>query len=216
MFVFDLWRQIRKKLRRRRWVGLAMWVMLLVGAGALYQQASTDAKLKPIPAVTVASAPVEQEPWMAELKKTGGARAVMLTRIYVCGEETVRLGSKKPDEIIALYASHPTWRAELDGSDKLTFVERINDLSPACKSSAYIGVDRDGNLTLFEGPPQEDKAVRTFFQLNIQHLESALPKDTVRQLQEGIRITDLAEYNSVLSTFGNFARIEVEKVMKAE
>jgi forespore regulator of the sigma-K checkpoint len=41
--------------------------------------------------------------------------------------------------------------------------------------------------------------------MNIEYLESSLPPDTVRQLREGIPIADLAEYNSVLSTFSEFA-----------
>jgi forespore regulator of the sigma-K checkpoint len=56
--------------------------------------------------------------------------------------------------------------------------------------------------------PAADNVIRTFFQLDIRYLESSLPKETLKQLQDGIRITDMAEYNSVLSTFSDYAMVE--------
>ncbi|MNI90437.1 hypothetical protein D3C73_1479580 [compost metagenome] len=47
--------------------------------------------------------------------------------------------------------------------------------------------------------------IRTFFQLDVQHMKSSLPGDAVNQLYSGIRISDLADYNSVLSTFSEYA-----------
>ncbi|GJM75082.1 hypothetical protein HMSSN036_72980 [Paenibacillus macerans] len=45
-------------------------------------------------------------------------------------------------------------------------------------------------------------------------MESALPADVLKQLQQGIRIQDVEEYNSVLSTFSDFALEQTEKVMQ--
>ncbi|GJM75081.1 hypothetical protein HMSSN036_72970 [Paenibacillus macerans] len=41
--------------------------------------------------------------------------------------------------------------------------ERINGLSETCSKQGYIGIDKDGNLTLFDGPPKKEKVIRTFF-----------------------------------------------------
>ncbi len=45
-------------------------------------------------------------------------------------------------------------------------------------------------------------------------MESNLPKEQVDDLMNGIRITDKDAYNSVLSTFSDYAVEKSEKVMK--
>jgi forespore regulator of the sigma-K checkpoint len=96
----------------------------------------------------------------------------------------------------------------LNEQDKVTFIKHVEDLSPSCKAQAYMGLDEKGSLSLFNGMPAADNVIRTFFQLDIRYLESSLPKETLKQLQDGIRITDMAEYNSVLSTFSDYAMVE--------
>lgn len=78
----------------------------------------------------------------------------------------------------------------------------VNDDLP---DNSYIGIDQHGVLSLFEGPPLEDNVIRSFFQIDIEFLESSLPPEIVEQLYEGIRITNHSEYNSVLSTFSDYA-----------
>ncbi len=149
----------------------------------------------------------------AELEREA---SVTVQRLYVCGEEAEPLGVLPPERVAALAAAHPEWEFEASGDGTVVFTEHVDDLSEACKKNGYIGVDAAGSLTLYEGPPREAKAVKTFFQLDVEHLESALPSEVVQQLREGIRITDLSDYNSVLSTFSDFAIDETEKVMKPE
>lgn len=68
----------------------------------------------------------------------------------------------------------------------------------------YMGIDKAGNLALFDGPPEKKNPIETFFQLDIEHLETSLPHETVGQLYQGIRIRDRDEYNSVLSSLSTF------------
>lgn len=82
------------------------------------------------------------------------------------------------------------------------------------KENTYFGLDDQGILSLFEGLPSEKKVIRSFFQLDVEYLESSLPRDMVDQLYEGIEVTDYAEYNSVLSTFSDYAIDISEEVMK--
>jgi forespore regulator of the sigma-K checkpoint len=84
-------------------------------------------------------------------------------------------------------------------------VEPEDDLSPHCRENAYFGMDKNGNLSLFEGIPEQEKVIRTFFQLDVQHMKSSLPGDAVNQLYSGIRVSDMEDYNSVLSTFSEYA-----------
>jgi forespore regulator of the sigma-K checkpoint len=84
-------------------------------------------------------------------------------------------------------------------------MEQIDDLSPGCKDTAYFGLDKEDNLSLFDGVPSDKKVIRTFFQLNMGFLESSLQMEAIEELRQGIRVTDMLEYNSVLSTFSEFA-----------
>ncbi|WP_209847099.1 BofC C-terminal domain-containing protein [Paenibacillus sediminis] len=148
------------------------------------------------------------------LKSSKQSRTVHLKTIYVCGEETVTLGKFKADEILKMSRDHSDWSGKLDEQGEVWFVHQINDLSDNCKKQAYFSIDKNGNLTLFEGPPQKEKVMRTFFQLDVGSMETSLPEGVLDQLEQGIRIQDIDEYNSVLSTFSDYAVEVSEKVMK--
>nr|WP_245363296.1 BofC C-terminal domain-containing protein [Cohnella thailandensis] len=102
----------------------------------------------------------------------------------------------------------------MDASGTVRVEERVDDLSPECRKSAYISLDRDGNLSLFDGPPRKEKIMRTFFQLDIKSLESSMSKEKLRELADGIRIADRDDYNHVLSSFSDFAKEPAKDVMR--
>lgn len=132
--------------------------------------------------------------------------------VYVCGEETEQAGTWTGEEILTwLQADHNREGTLLD-QDSVRLTEHILDLSDACKGQVYFGMDAGDNLTLFEGEPNSDnnKVLQTFFQIDIEYLESSLPQQTIQSLYEGIRIHDYEEYNSVLSTFASFAVESIE------
>nr|WP_244988240.1 BofC C-terminal domain-containing protein [Paenibacillus xylanexedens] len=104
-----------------------------------------------------------------------------------------------------LLAQHPEWDATVGTSDELRLKQSVDDLSPLCKQQAYISIDAVGNLNLYEGKPAEEKVIRTFFQLDVGTLESSLPEGVLEQLQQGIRVQDKDEYDSVISTFSDYA-----------
>lgn len=74
-----------------------------------------------------------------------------------------------------------------------------------CHVAMFFGIDDQGRLSLFDGIPEKKKVLRTFFQLDIEYLESRLPREHVEQLYNGIRVKDKEEYDSVLSTYCGFA-----------
>ncbi|WP_369122684.1 BofC C-terminal domain-containing protein [Trinickia caryophylli] len=43
-----------------------------------------------------------------------------------------------------------------------------------------------------------------------------MPDHIWKQLQDGIRVQDIEEYNSVLSTFSDYARDTAEEVMQSK
>lgn len=149
---------------------------------------------------------VDNSEFWKTLNQTKGTNEVTVRQVYICGEEEQVLGGLNSDEIYNLMNEHPSWKGEFIEKGEILFQETISDLSPTCKEQAYISLDKDGNLTLFEGPPTHEKVIRTFFQLDINSMESSLPDGAVKQLYDGIRVQDIDEYNSVLSTFSDYAR----------
>jgi forespore regulator of the sigma-K checkpoint len=199
---FSLWKELRRRLRRGMRPGglrLAVWlaaavcaVMIAVpdAASAAPQALGVDAtEARRYEAVRAAGSPVD----------------VTLRRSFVCGEETQPLGRMTAAQAIELLRRHPEWRAVTAGSGAVIMEERIHDLSPACKESAVFGIDADGRLSLFDGPPDGGNVLRSFYQLNIRYMESSLPKERFDALVRGIRVSDLDEYNSVLSSFSEYA-----------
>jgi forespore regulator of the sigma-K checkpoint len=201
-------KQLRKRLRfNRRWLTLGS-IVLLAGVGALwlalYESEGGISEAQPVIASLSNNQADPDEAVLSALAEAGNALEVVTIRKFVCGEETEHLGSLTPQEIQSMHAEHPGWSVTANGKSVI-LQELIEDLSPSCKDTAYFGLDKDGNLSLFDGLPEDKKVIRTFFQLNMGFLESSLQMEAIDQLRQGIRVTDMLEYNSVLSTFSEFA-----------
>ncbi|CAM4130464.1 BofC C-terminal domain-containing protein [Paenibacillus alkaliterrae] len=209
MMAFSLWKNLKKRLRRKR---RPMWmlgsIMLGLFAGSLYLVQSDKA-------FAGSSEPTGHDAMIQTLEQQSGTLSVNLHRIYVCGDEIKPLGHMMGKQIVQLLMQHPEWKA-MHGKERNTIVfeQQIEDLSEHCKANAYMGVDKEGKLTLYDGVPKKEKVVRTFFQLDVNYMESSLPQDKLDQLAKGIRISDIDEYNSVLSTYSDYAIEPNEKVMK--
>lgn len=151
---------------------------------------------------------------LEQIRTSGKLRRVSLEKNYVCGTETINLGNFTPEEMVTLIRQHPGWSGYIESENDLIVQETVDDLSPHCKENAYMSLDKEGNLTLFDGKPKEEKAIRTFFQLDVGSMETSLPAGVLEQLQNGIRVQDIEEYNSVLSTFGDYAVAPVGHIVE--
>lgn len=117
-------------------------------------------------------------------------------------EERRTFSTKEMDQFHEL-AKNLTFIKEEQG--KYIFERKVDDLSPVLKDKGVIGVDRNGMLTLYEGDPKENNVIQTFFQIDLERLETSLPAEEINQLQQGIHFSSLAEFNSILSTYGEYA-----------
>ncbi|MCA0755256.1 BofC C-terminal domain-containing protein [Paenibacillus sp. N4] len=209
MMEFSLWKNIKKRIRRGR---RPMWtlggVLAILYASLLWPGAAGHLQAAEAPLPAAGSGLLE------ELKEADSPLTVMLRRIYVCGEEDKPLGIMTGKQVAGLLEQNPDWKAARGTDvDRVVLEQQIDDLSAYCKANAYIGVDKEGNLTLYDGVPKKEKVVRTFFQLDVNYMESNLPQDKLDQLAKGIRVSDIDEYNSVLSTYSDYAVEKNEKVM---
>ncbi|MBD8501033.1 BofC C-terminal domain-containing protein [Paenibacillus arenosi] len=152
---------------------------------------------------------------VAQLFGTSKSKLTVIHRKqYICGTGDRYLGQQSREAVSKLLDENSRWEPTMDLAKQVILVERIDDLSETCKRSAQMGMDLEGNLSLYDGAPSEERVIRTFFQIDIESMESALPPQVLKQIKNGIRISDRDEYISVLSTFSDFAVEDTRKVMK--
>ena len=207
---FSLWKRIKKRLQQGRKPALRLG-LLLAAATAAVGAASIDGCRAEAAAIALRSV----GPSLIEtLESAEAPLSVELRRVYLCGEEVQRLGKMNAKQTIRLMQRYPEWSGHLSPSGTVILVEQIDDLSPACKESAVFGIDQEGRLSLFDGPPERQKVLRTFYQLDVRYMESSLPKERIDALLHGIRISDVDELNSILSTYSDYALPERPRPMK--
>jgi forespore regulator of the sigma-K checkpoint len=214
--IFKLKRRLKNRWRRwRRIVWTFSICAVIFGMACLGMPLSEQFKHllsnnEPITQETLAhlqewSGEHEAGDFRIQLTNSNKTRIVHTGTVYVCDSETVIAGIMRPDEILAMLDKHPRWEGRIDGAGEVWLEEHVPELSATCKENGYFGLDSNGSLSLFEGKPDKEKVIRTFFQINIKSMESALPREVIDQLHSGIRVQDLEEYNSVISTFSDYA-----------
>ena len=128
---------------------------------------------------------------------------------YVVGEDLLETKIEVVKSIDEIKNKYPEWEVIEVSVNKIILSRNIEDISPDCKNRTYFSLNREGYLTLFSGEPNnisgQNTIIETFFRIDIDKLESSLPIEPLQQLYEGIPIQDLAEFNSVLSTFSEFS-----------
>ena len=132
-----------------------------------------------------------------------GPLQLSLQRTYLCGGKTEE-EIQTEQTMEQVLAEHSGWEIVSVEADRLVLHKAVNDIAPSCKENGYFGLSAEGILTLFNGLPSEQKVVQTFYPLDMEKMENSLPKAEVDLLKQGIRVRDLAEYNSVLSTYDDF------------
>lgn len=227
-------KDIKKRIKRSRrpvW-SLGIWTALIAGAvlsGTFISRHYVESWFESAPLrgdslpVWSDDLPVSYDPdtsqrgeTLAAISHWQGEVEITLHRAYLCGDETRRLGKHTTAEAMDLIKAHREWSATFDEAGQVTIEENVDDLSPECRKSAYMAIDPVGYLSLFDGPPQKKKVIRTFFQLDVKSMESSFSKERLKELANGIRVSDKDEYNSVLSTFSEFALPKAAGVLKQD
>ncbi|MCM3002623.1 BofC C-terminal domain-containing protein [Priestia koreensis] len=124
---------------------------------------------------------------------------ILLERVYldgVVGEEEIEQKNMTKEAAISEYNE---WRLVAEFDDELIFRTHVDDISPLLKANGYFGVSGEGILSVYEGVPtsQQQKVIQSFFQLDINKLESRQHE----QLQHGIRIHSKDQYLALLNFY---------------
>ncbi|OGX68264.1 MAG: hypothetical protein A2189_00090 [Paenibacillus sp. RIFOXYA1_FULL_44_5] len=219
MLFFSLYKKLKKQLRRKkRILALGIWLTFAVTIASGAWMFDHSLESKPVNStlsdIQYAAEPEHEQNVLQRIQDNPIDRMVYHQITYVCGKSIVALGKMKAAQIIHLHEQNPKWFVGINQDESIYFVEQITDLSPECKKNAYFSVDKQGNLSLFDGLPAADKVIQTFFQLDLEKVVSSLPKGTLDQLYAGIHVNDLTEYNSVLSTFSDYSVEKTARTMK--
>jgi forespore regulator of the sigma-K checkpoint len=203
--IFKLLKHLKKKLRRKlKWISLGIIVVIALSF-ILNWNGSDESQTVFKPANPYDQIYELNQSVLGKLEQSKQTVNVFMQKKYVCGEELQQIGNLSPQDVTKLSKVHPDWEVAIQDNGHVYLTQYIQDLSATCREAAYFGVDESGVLSLFDGLPQQNKVIQSFFQLNVQFLKSSLPPETVDQLYVGIRVSDLEEYNSVLSTFAEYA-----------
>jgi len=125
---------------------------------------------------------------------------VHLQRIYLDGEssEEVRAERICPEDVAENYKG---WDVVHVSATTAILRKEIDDLSPLLKTNGYFGITSDGILTIFDGNPNKEKVIQSFYQLDTKKLESRW----MRQLQSGIPIRSKDRYLHVINQLQHYS-----------
>jgi forespore regulator of the sigma-K checkpoint len=122
---------------------------------------------------------------------------VILKREYLDGEISEEKVIEHIWSMENFWVKYEQWEL-VDTNDRgLVFKKKLDDISPLLKANGYFGITEDGTLTIFNGKPYQSNIIQSFFQINIDKLESRKQIE----LKKGIPIKTKDRYVQVLETF---------------
>ncbi|WP_442595195.1 BofC C-terminal domain-containing protein [Neobacillus sp. D3-1R] len=122
---------------------------------------------------------------------------VILQRVYLDGEISEEKISENIYSMENFWSKYEQWELVNTFEKGLVFKKQVDDISPLLKANGYFGITEDGTLTIFNGRPHQTNIIQSFFQINLEKLESRKQL----QLKKGIPIKTKDRYVNVLETF---------------
>lgn len=119
---------------------------------------------------------------------------IMLERIYLDGEVSEEIFTEKVSSLEVFLEEHHDWQLINRDNEQIVLQKRVQDISPLLKINGYFGVSKEGILQTFEGVPQMDHVIHSFFQIDMKKLKS-YKRD---QLERGIRVESKERFVEVM------------------
>jgi len=129
---------------------------------------------------------------------------VVLKRVYLDGEVSEEYVEETVWSMEDFWSKYDKWQLVDMNSKGLIFKQDVDDISPLLKANGYFGITDDGILTIYNGKPEKENIIQSFFQLDLKKLESKQQEN----LQKGIPIKSKDRYVRVLETFKSLTTIE--------
>ncbi|NEU31548.1 regulator [bacterium LRH843] len=123
---------------------------------------------------------------------------VILQRVYLDGEKSEERMKETVWQMDDFWAAYEDWTFISQNEHEIIFRQEVKDISPLLKINGYFGLTEEGVLSIYEGEPNNENIIQSFFQLDTKKLKSKQQKELVR----GIPVRDLDRYQEVLQVFG--------------
>lgn len=121
---------------------------------------------------------------------------VLLKRKYLDGEESEEAVKETIWAMEDFWAKYDSWQLVDMNEKQLLFEKEMDDISPLMKANGFFGIESDGTLSIFNGKPEEKEVIQSFFQIDIQRLES----NQHNRLKEGIPVKSKEDYQDVIES----------------
>lgn len=122
---------------------------------------------------------------------------VILERVFLDGEVSEEIKEETIWSMEDFWSEYSTWQLVDQDEEQVVFQKQIDDISPLLKANGYFGINEDYILTIFNGKPESDKVIQSFFQIDVKKLESRQHEE----LKKGIPIQSRNKYVEVLEVF---------------
>ncbi|WP_231893407.1 intercompartmental signaling factor BofC [Rossellomorea aquimaris] len=126
---------------------------------------------------------------------------VKLERVYLDGEVSEEVVQETIWSMEDFWAAYDEWQLIDMTEEEIIFQKRVDDISPLLKANGYFGISENGVLSIFNGKPGQAEIIQSFFQIDVERLESKRHDDLVK----GIPIKSKQEYEEVLESFKPFS-----------
>ncbi|MEB1808033.1 MAG: intercompartmental signaling factor BofC [Bacillaceae bacterium] len=130
---------------------------------------------------------------------------VKLQRVYLDGEISEEVVEETIWSMEDFWAFYDQWLLVDQNEEEILFKQEIDDISPLLKINGYFGISEDGVLNIYEGKPDDQKIIQSFFQINTQKLKSHHESE----LKNGIPVMSRENYQEVLKTLEKYAITEM-------
>ncbi len=130
---------------------------------------------------------------------------IVLERIYLDGEKSQERIQETILSMEDFWAHYEGWDLIDQNENELIFRREVEDISPLLKINGYFGITEDGILSIYEGEPNEEKVIQSFFQLDTRKLKS----QDHTELIKGIPVQNLKRYEEVLQVFGQYKSVQM-------
>ncbi|WP_226673236.1 intercompartmental signaling factor BofC [Rossellomorea aquimaris] len=122
---------------------------------------------------------------------------VILERVYLDGEVSEEIVQETIWSMEDFWAAYDDWQLMDMTEEQIVFQKKVDDISPLLKTNGYFGISDKGVLSIFNGKPGQAEIIQSFFQIDVEKLESKRHDDLVK----GIPIKSKQEYEEVLEQF---------------
>ncbi|MFJ8529762.1 BofC C-terminal domain-containing protein [Bacillus sp. NPDC094106] len=126
---------------------------------------------------------------------------ILLERMYLDGEASEEIFTEKVANLEQFLKQYKDWQLVDRDDVQIVLQKKIDDISPLLKTSGYFGVSNEGILQIFNGVPNRDNAIHSFFQIDMKKLESY----ERAELKRGIRIKSKERFVKTIEKMKQYA-----------